>query len=370
MNAMKKLRVLLLLLAACPAPGVPGVAQATFTCLSPRFQTGWDQNHLYSLDLTTTDPSGPANGELAPDNSGAYSHSSWFLLRDPSGFDPAVGSIGLDVPYTADANDNGFYDFFEVAQPVSGTTSGSYSIPGVINNGTVSATWNRAAGSSRGTCVLNFQGYGKFTHTFDITEYRGPLPYTPGSPKVLASMDLPQTGSPENRIGGELEFVKDALDPFNTLHLSSGSLTNSAMETLGFYQATFLRDIQWPTNYYSLVELDNDGDINTYYPYGLYLLSIDDPNDADNDKIPDFSDTVTVQPPRRPSLKLVYSAGTLSLTISGDVGRSHRIEQAQTWPPTPAGWSAVQTVTLTNDPQVLTLTLPQSPPAFWRVVAQ
>jgi hypothetical protein len=335
--------------------------------MSARFQKG-TAGGFYTLELTTLDPYSVINGELAPDYTGSYSHSSLFVLNDPTGFDPMVGNIGLDAPMAADANDNGFSDFFEVSLPISGTTYGRYTVPGVIANGTVRATWNRPADLARGTCVLNLQGFGDFTHTFDIMEFKGPISYIPGSPKVVVSMALPDTAWPQNSIGGELQFVKSAADPFNTLDLQPGSLTNWVPETLGFYEAPFDRDTTWPTNYYGYVELDDDTNSNTYYPYALYLLSIDDLNDADHDGIPDFSDTVSLPPPRRPVLALSFSGSTLSLTISGDVGRMHRIEQAGNLPPTV--WNTVQTINLATDPQVVTVPLPQNSIAFWRVVAQ
>jgi hypothetical protein len=112
-----------------------------------------------------------------------------------------------------------------------------------------------------------------------------------------------------------------------------------------------------------------DGDPNTGEPDYLYWnLSVDDANDADHDTIPDFSDDPQTTPVRQPKLTLALNANHLLLTISGDVGRMHEIQQLTALGST--NWQPVQSVTLTNDPQAVSLTLPTGDSSFWRVRTQ
>lgn len=130
----------------------------------------------------------------------------------------------VDVPPSGDANQNGFVDFFEFTQNASGTTTGTYATH--LENGTVEATWNRAAGSKDGTCVLRltsnqFGHLGDFTHTFELIEYSGPLNYTPGEDTVSGTVDLIQSGAETNLLAGPVAFQKSAAMPFDELVLQS-----------------------------------------------------------------------------------------------------------------------------------------------------
>jgi hypothetical protein len=70
--------------------------------------------------------------------------------------------------------------------------------------------------------------------------------------------------------------------------------------------------------------------------------------------------------PRRPALSLALGAGNLQLTIHGDAGHVHDIQQTGSL--TAPDWQTVQPVTLSSDPQTIPLALP-AVATFWRVVA-
>ncbi len=338
-------------------------ARATMFCWSLRFYQG--QGSVGdTLDLTTI--AGPPNGELASWYS-TYSHQSDFVL-DFSGF-PITGTISLNLPPDPDANGNGFDDSFEVSQAAGGTSQGQYTT--VVSSGTVSANWNRAAGSKTGTCQLHlvdsvYGDLGSFQHTFEVLEYTGSLTYTPGSNTVSGSVNLTNE---TDQLRGPVSFVKDIANPHNLLTLQSASLTNGAQQTLTLYSSTtFHRDLSLVTNYYGGVEF-NDGDLNTAAEdYFSWELSIDDLNDTDHDGIPDFSDEPTIAPPRRPLLSLTRSNTNLLLKISGDVGRMHRILENTNSPA--SNWLTNLSLTLTNDPQTVSLLLPPGKVKFWRVQAE
>jgi hypothetical protein len=316
------------------------------------------------LDLTTIAPA--INGELAPWYS-TYTHQSDFALYW-NGF-PITGTISLDLPPDPDANGNQVDDSFEVSQAAGGTSVGEYT--NVLGGGgTVSATWSRAAGSKDGTCSLHlvdnsFGDLGTYLHTFQVLEYTGSLTYTPGSNVVSGSLNLTNAA---DQLHGPMNFMKDPGSPYNLLTLQPAFLTNAALQVLTLDTSTIYRDTFLVTNYYGAVEL-NDGDPNTVMrDYHSWELSIDDLNDTDHDGIPDFSDEPSAVPLRRPLLSLARGTTNLLLNISGDVGRVHRILESTNLPAD--NWLTNLSLTLTNDPQTVSLPLPAGPVKFWRVKAE
>lgn len=320
------------------------------------------------MDLTTI--SGTPNGELITysDNTG----SSLFSLNY-GGYGQIDGIIdSVDLPPVTDANGNGFNDFFEVSQGVASTlTTGHYYTDDGFSEGTITATWSRAAGSKDGTCVLNFDDdtygdLGDYTCTFTVLEYTGPLTYAPGPNTVSANINLTQTGNPASTLQGAINFDKSG-DP-NTLTNQPGVWTNAASQMLTFDREIFSHDSTWPTNYYGLVLFD-DGDPGTADPdYTAWELSIDDTNDANTNGIPDFSDAVGSVTPRASQLSLAVGATNLLLTISGDTGHTNEIQETASL--APSDWQTTLSLTLTNDPQVISLPLPSGQTWFWRVLAR
>jgi hypothetical protein len=353
-------------------------AQARLYCLSLRFQeaVAYDSyGFQWRFDLTTL-PSG-VNGELAPDFlTTSYTHSAYVeLYSELLGNDS--GAIGLNVPSGGDANGNGFPDFFEVSQAVNNlTSSGVLQSQNFYYGGTTfQATWNRAAGSSTGSC--SFQVYDpdntynsiRYTFSFSLLEYTGPLAYTPGSNTVSAAVNLTQTGNAANMLKGPIVFVKSSVDPFNTLTNQPGVWTNAALQTLSFDSEILTRGIPtWPTNYAGWVFF-TDGDPSTASPdYQLWVLSINDTNDTNANGIPDFSDMpASVTPPRAPHLSLALGSTNLLLTVSGNVGHTNQILGIS--PLTSTNWQVTQSFLQTNDPQVVSLPRPAGGPQFWREVA-
>jgi hypothetical protein len=98
------------------------------------------------------------------------------------------------------------------------------------------------------------------------------------------------------------------------------------------------------------------------------MLSIDDPNDSNHNGIPDFSDDPSAALPRAPKLDLAQTATNILLTIHGDVGRVHEIQQLSDLASN--NWQTAVSVTLSKDPQTVSLPAPASQTMFWRVRAR
>src|SRR5258708_5589964 len=109
-----------------------------------------------------------------------------------------------------------------------------------------------------------------------------------------------------------------------------------------------------------------DGDLTTPAPdYLAWILSIDDANDSNHNGIPDFSDDPVV---RQVRLALSLTATNLQVSLSGAAGTVCQVQQSPALPA--ASWQTVQTITLTNDPQVVSVPLPSTATAFWRAQVQ
>jgi hypothetical protein len=163
--------------------------------------------------------------------------------------------------------------------------------------------------------------------------------------------------------------MKSSLNPSNQLTLVGATLTNSALQTFTLFSSSLIfRDTMLLTNYYGAVEF-NDGNPDTAAEdYFTWEISIDDPNDTDLDTIPDFSDNPEIVLPRAPSLVLARGPTNLLLSISGDIGRTHRILQKTVL--NSANWTTNLSVQLTNDPQIVSLPLPPAATSFWQVLAE
>ena len=69
--------------------------------------------------------------------------------------------------------------------------------------------------------------------------------------------------------------------------------------------------------------------IERHFGFDRERFVVIDPNDADHDGIPDFSDDpAAATPPRQPQLTLARGETNLWLAVSGDVGRVHRVQEA------------------------------------------
>ncbi len=376
---MKRLSYLLLLAALClpSITGRAGTAQVRMYCLSLKVSQSKDNMIPQDiLDLTSTGLRDAGLGELCgptpvyeppvPGTDGYYSN---ILLQDPYSGYTFGGVAYLSLPPLDDNDNNRYPDFFEVAKAVSFTRP--YCMMNIYNYGTVypSVAWSRAAGQKNGTCTIaiNDNYFGTFRAPFELIEYAGTLTYTSGATVVSGTINMTQTGNPAKTITGPISFTKSANDPYNSLTNQVGNWTGVPVVTQSFTNHWFSRDVNWPSNYVGLIEFSDYLDY-TFEPYANWVLSITDMNDSDKDGIPDFSDDPAVFPPPRPPRVSLAKGGTgLQLTIAGDIGHVHEIQETVSL--SAPDWQPVQSVTLSTDPQTVSLQLATGP-RFWRVVAQ
>jgi len=346
-------------------------AKGTIFCYSLRFQRGVEPDGNYYLQLGST--TAGTDGELALNFfTSGYTHSAYLSLTDELFGDTIPGQLAIDVPDGGDANKDAFQDFFQISKGVTNLASSGADHLASYGDGAVTATWNRNAGSKDGSCrlsikLLPFQPV-VFTLPFEILEYKGPILYTPGTSNVTATVNLAQTGNPTSVLKGPAQFVKTPTDRFNELTLRAGFWTNESQQVMSYVDHLVSRDQTWPTNYYGYLEFDDDNNPNTFYPYGIWMLSIDDLNDSNRNGIPDFSDDTGGKPlPRQPSLDVFPTGTNVVLTVHGDTGYAHEIQQISDL--STSNWQTAGSMILSNDPQIVLVPLPSSTTTFWRVRA-
>jgi len=325
---------------------------------------GFGLNYYLHFSTYNTDDPSRANEVLAPLPAGsAYTHWSYLILEDPSMYGSST-PVMLDVP-KLDANGDGIADIFETSQTIAASTSGTYEND--WGQQVISAVWNRGAGSTAGTCELTLRDsilgdMGPFHATFDIVEYAGQLKYTPGSNLVSATVSLVKQGDQSYEFQGALQLIKSPSDRFNELTYENFTWTHSINGDIPFGSGTLTRVPGSPNTYQTLLPLENGGESG-------WTLSIEDTNDADHNGIPDLSDDLPAPKlPRRPRLTVSLTPAELRLGIEGDVGHTHRIFEASS--PNATAWTLTRTVSLSSDPQVISLPLPAGQPKFWKVDAQ
>lgn len=370
-----RLRTVFQLCIAC-IPGIAGIpssqantASVRWVCLSLRFHQGSEPFGLFKLDLSSL-PEG-INGELFPVFQAApYTHAAVLTLTDTTFFEEVPGNLLLELPLV-DADANGIPDFFQVEMAVGATSSGIYAIQG-YGAGAVEARWSRAAGSPVGTCVLDFkmnafQSLAVFTHSFELWEYRGTLQYEAAESSVSFSLQAERTESPPARWEGHGSLVRAPSEPQNHLVLLPGSWTNQTGEAWSFSTNHLFRMEHSPATYAAFFDFA-DGDPATTEPdYFTWAWSVHDPNDSDQDGIPDLSDDPAEA---QPSLRLwIRRHGeTLEIGVEGPPGAGCRLLTTTHLAEGP--WEEILAVTLTNSTQLLLRRVPDEANRFWRVLLQ
>lgn len=367
---MKSLFGLVLLLAWPSLAFAQKSADVTLFCNSLRFPSARTGDE--SLYLTTDTSLQEITNELSPvADTSLPDHGANFLLDDVT-FGNLPGVMYFNTPALPDENKNGFDDFFEVGQAVPASSTEGF-FESQVDAGTVSASWRREAGSATGICKIRMVGddFGElpeFTFSFELISYAGKLTYTTASDGITGSLVLTNAADPSKTLSGPIRLTRAAgVNRFDLLTLQEGTLTNQNKEVLRYGQDTVERDTKLKTNYYSFPSFQ-DGEPGTSTPdYPSWTLSVDDPNDANGNGIPDLSDDPGGPDVAQPFLTLVRAAHQLLLTITSGGGRTYSLERTSTLGQT--NWQTADSITVTNDPQTMVLSTPTNSPTFWRLRA-
>ena len=345
-------------------------AHATIVCKSLRFPPATANGE--KLSITSDASFSEINNELAPTwSSSLPSYGSLFKLYDSTGA-AVTGKIYFDTPPPVDANNDGFDDFLQVGQAVAPTTTqGEFST--AVDQGTVTANWSRDAGSSTGTCTVQMTGqtFGQlpaFTFTFELLTYTGTLRYTATTNSINGLLNLTNVESSSDVLTDLMTLIRvGGTNRFNELTLLPGALTNVGRQQLTYVFEDIGRDTDRLTNYYSYLDFADFDLTTSTSDYTDWMLSIDDLNDANANGIPDLSDDPVEVTPLPPLLSLSASANRLLFRLNATVGQTYNLEEIVSLAAT--NWQNIASITVTNNPQTLSLPIPNTTTAFWRLRA-
>lgn len=369
-----RLPLLLALLAVLlPASGTAAenTAQLRMFCLSVRVNAGEMGGGLgATLALFSGNDPGAPNGELWPLlDDPDFTHTSAILFADPVLDLEIPGALALNVPEDTDANGDGVPDFYQVAQDTSLVLSdGVFAFDDDFDFGPASGSWSRAAGQRTGSLELQLNGveFGSlppFQHTYEILEYAGTLKYVPGSGTITGRVDLVQVENPAATLRGPVVLKITATNAFE---FDESNLTNQFTETVRVSLGLLDMDPDYAFDYFGAFSFLDGDPATPEVDYELFLIGVDDPNDANGNGIPDLTDPPAGGAPPTLAIALL-GANAISLSLTGEAGRTYGLE---TRGDLGAGtWGTLTNLTLTNATQ--SLTLPRGPlPSFFRAVGQ
>lgn len=358
------------LLLALPGRTATNTAELSFHCQSVRLAPA-SVNQLgltYSVAFTTVD--GEPNGELGieEDPDAPTFMSTVLMLEHPVLQETLFAKLFLDVPDIGDDDINRVSDFFQVAMPVEAAESVGTFEDEFFGLVVVTATWNRPAGSAFGVCTMELEGdivNATFQVPFEIFQYVGTLRYEPNT-NVVAEVSLQRQGAPGTLAGvwnlseiapGELTFPGDQWrdEGGNVYELIPA-------DEIEVYLTHITRQF-----YNGLAGLvDGMPATPATEEYVLWEFNVFDPNDADEDRLPDLSDPpAAVGPAVTPVVSVVVEDQFLRLRITARKGQSVIIERKATLGA--AEWSEVETVSLAEDTVTKNLPLSGDDSDFYRV---
>lgn len=354
------------------AHAATNTAQLSFHCQSVRLHPASAEQlgQTYTVQFTTVD--GEPNGELGIDDdpNSPTILSTVILLEHPILQDTISAKLFLDVPEIGDADINRVSDFFQVSQAVENEkTLGAFEDKdfGLV---TVEATWNRAAGSTTGTCRMAMDGdiiNAELAVPFEIFQYLGPMTYVTAT-NVVARVNLQRQGAAGTLSG---EWHLSPIGP-GELTFPGDEWRDEAGNVFGFIPAEVIEAYltHVTRQFYNGLAGTFDGLPATpaSKEYIVWEFNVFDDNDADDDRVPDLSD-----PPGGGGgiipVDAVLSAqveeGFLKLGITARKGQSVIIERKPTL--RTGEWTEVETITLTADTQVKDLPLSGDDSDFYRV---
>jgi len=351
------------------ASGATNNASVRLACLSIRLlpasarQFGWD----YTMEFTTG-PSADAtpNNELAVVNDPSLpDHGSLYRFYDPSFPDPLVGEFYLNTPPFSDQNQDGFDDFFEPSQGVTNETTAGVIYDFTGSEGQVTALWNRPANSRTGTCRITLNTAWaanlSFTHRFELLEFTGSLAYTIAGTNANGFLQLAETDHNTNTVAGAVSLIRTNTD---FLLLSAGAWSNALEQSFGYLADSGLG--RQGTNYLEFVQFTEGNPSDGGNDYLYWVMLIGDANDANGNGIPDLSDPEVAR--RQPVLALSLAGDQLLLRVSGDLPMAYDLQQIGAL--TQTNWTIFRSLSLTQDPQVVTIPRPVAGAGYWRLRTQ
>ncbi|MFN0067772.1 MAG: hypothetical protein ACKVYV_09070, partial [Limisphaerales bacterium] len=294
-------------------------AEVRLFCLSVRVHQGTTGGGLgATLDMFSGNDPGTPNGELWPlIDDPDFTHTTAILFADPVLNLAIPGALALNVPEDTDANGDGVPDFYQVAQAsplVIG--DGAFAFDDDFDFGPASGSWSRAAGQRTGSLELQLNGveFGSlppFQHLYEIIEFAGTLKYVPGGGTITGRVDLAQVENPAATLRGPVVLKITATNAFE---FDESNLTNQLGQTVRVSLGLLDMDPDYAFDYFGAFSFLDGDPATPEVDYELFLIGVDDPNDANGNGIPDLTDPPAVGAPSTLAITLL-GANAISLSL-------------------------------------------------------
>jgi hypothetical protein len=339
-------------------------------------------DHHLSFNFSDT---ATGNGELAvladpavdPVTKDSFLQGTGFTLTAPGFGVPIEGDIHFETPQL-DKNLNGVDDIFEVALAQPATVKKGFLTFTTVNdeivNGSVTAKWERIAGSPRGTVTLTlkFPGYSQtFSHTFEVFEYEGTLSYQRTGTNVVAQVQLERQGITHSLAGTwNLHVVdNDVLTQEGGAWVPDHPEVRFDPTTLdgGSFSSEMTRG-GLNTNYFGFMLYSKGSPVSPVAgDFALWEIDLFDGNDRNRNRIPDLTDPELSADPAIPKIFLTWEADAPRLHLSGSGDTDYVVEKSDLL--LPGDWSPFITnhLTSTNFIEVPLSTKGGTGQRFWRV---
>jgi hypothetical protein len=148
------------------------------------------------------------NGELRLTADPFWTHEGTFHYQDGFTFERATFNFLMDIP-DVDRNNNLTPDVLEFEQSLIGWQSYGVYRDDEDDHILFQCTWNKPANSHTGTCEMNAILGLKFTHTFELLEYKGEWTnaVVNASGEGTVNLRLGRSGVEEQFLEGPLNFT-------------------------------------------------------------------------------------------------------------------------------------------------------------------
>jgi hypothetical protein len=322
-----------------------------------------------TLEFSTTDFAAP-NHELFTTLQDDYTHASFFRLNGPEFTEPLLGEIIVNAPEGLDDNTNGIPDFYEVSAEIPATpATGLWDSE--VAGGEARLVWQRSADQHRGTVKIQltsdeFGTLPEFTHAFEIIEYGATFEYERRNEQAIGLLQARRAGRDTATLTGPFVTTREPTNRLDQFLIGESDLINEAGQIVRVSIGDVERDADYRMDYFGAVAFWDGDPATPAVDYELYFIGFDDPNDSDEDGIPDLTDDLG-PPPAPPSLEIARDAAGFRLTLRGEVGTTYTLQRSSAAEPEADLWVDEQQVTLTTTNEVLILPAATAPARYWRL---
>ena len=202
------------------------------------------------------------------------------------------GTVKLFLP-TTDSDNNGVLDILQKDKSVNASITGDSKMHWLADGATgsdssISGTMTRSAGLRSGNFSFTYGsplGFSLATGVWSVQYFDGTIEYD--GEKYYLDIETTNSEGQDIKAYSTAEYT---LTDSNTLNLGAMSITTDYDSSILQTQSTTLNR---SGNKYTGYLKASDGDTDTSWAdYVDWYIEISDPNDSDNDNIPDFTDPV------------------------------------------------------------------------------